>query len=82
MYYYKAKYQRESNKSKYPCRKDFRHNINPNFNSYTSTPRDSKMSANAKFWKKQTHKALRRIKDEIPNGNFYHKIVDFWWNVY
>lgn len=33
----------------------------------------------SKYLKKQSHKAIRRYKGELHNGNMCHKIYDFWW---
>ena len=33
----------------------------------------------SKYLKKQSHKAIRRYKGELHNGNMCHKLYDFWW---
>ena len=40
-------------------------------------------SSNAqKFLKRKSNRAVRRYKGEIPNGNSYRKIEEYWWALF
>lgn len=34
----------------------------------------------SKYLKRQSHKKIRKAKNELYNGNMSHKLYDFWWN--
>ena len=36
----------------------------------------------SKWIKKQCNRSVRRYKGKIPNGGFYKKIDEFWWEMY
>ena len=35
-----------------------------------------------RFLKRKSNRAVRRYKGEIPNGNFYRKIEEYWWALF
>lgn len=41
----------------------------------------SKNSNLQKFYKRYSNKVVRRCPHEIPNGNAYRKIFDYWWTI-
>jgi len=44
--------------------------------------RGSHGSNTSRFYKKYSNKIIRRYKGKIPNGNWCHKMFDFWWTLY
>lgn len=37
--------------------------------------------SNSKYYKKQANRKVRRYKGELPNGGYYKKIAEYWWNI-
>ena len=35
-----------------------------------------------KHYKKESNKAIRNYKGEIPDGSSFKKIYDLWWNLF
>lgn len=46
---------------------------------YVRYPGDSN---NQKSLKRQANKRVRKCNDDIPNGNSYRKLFDYWWELY
>ena len=46
---------------------------------YIQYPRNSNAQRDAK---KACNRKVRRYKNDIPNGNSYRKIAEYWWQIY
>lgn len=42
----------------------------------------SYMSATRRHCKLQTNRRIRHCKEKIPNKSFYHKMFDYWWELF